>query len=289
MPLAAGWRPRAGCALQVPQVMQRAAVPLLCAGRRHPELLGSVAAALLSLLPRELRLRVVVRQLVVMVRRLLEVVVVVVAGDAADLVEVVATAVALLVVGMVERMRVVVRRRGVGFWLGAEREGGVVAVVGRGRWRRGQRLWRGRRLVVGAREVVVGSEVLDWVGVVLVVIPGARGGSGEVVGVLVYEVVAGVRAAVVRMVEGLVRIHADRRPARRSAGGEEGFARLPRSRRIAAAIGRRRGGRGALALSSRVGGVGGQRGGGNRVRVGGQRGGGGGCCFACLAQPARAA
>jgi uncharacterized circularly permuted ATP-grasp superfamily protein len=58
--------------------------------------------------------------------------------------------------------------------------GDVLAMVWRGRWRRGQRLGR-RGLLVHAREgvvvVVVGSGVLDRAGVILVVIPEARRGS----------------------------------------------------------------------------------------------------------------
>jgi hypothetical protein len=101
-------------------------------------------------------------------------------------------------------------------------------MVWRGRWRRGQRLGR-RGLLVHAREgvvvVVVGSGVLDRAGVILVVIPEARGGSaaaGQVVvaGVLIKVVVARVRgAAVVRVVEVRVRVHGNCRQTKRL--GEE--------------------------------------------------------------------
>lgn len=103
-----------------------------------------------------------------------------------------------------------------------------MAMVWRGRWRRGQRLGR-RGLLVHAREgvvvVVVGSGVLDRAGVILVVIPEARGGSaaaGQVVvaGVLIKVVVARVRgAAVVRVVEVRVRVHGNCRQTKRL--GEE--------------------------------------------------------------------
>lgn len=106
--------------------------------------------------------------------------------------------------------------------------GDVLAMVWRGRWRRGQRLGR-RGLLVHAREgvvvVVVGSGVLDRAGVILVVIPEARGGSaaaGQVVvaGVLIKVVVARVRgAAVVRVVEVRVRVHGNCRQTKRL--GEE--------------------------------------------------------------------
>lgn len=106
--------------------------------------------------------------------------------------------------------------------------GDVLAMVWRGRWRRGQRLGR-RGLLVHAREgvvvVVVGSGVLDRARVILVVIPEARGGSaaaGQVVvaGVLIKVVVARVRgAAVVRVVEVRVRVHGNCRPTKRL--GEE--------------------------------------------------------------------
>jgi hypothetical protein len=106
--------------------------------------------------------------------------------------------------------------------------GDVLAMVRQGRWRRGQRLGR-RGLLVHAREgvvvVVVGSGVLDRAGVILVVIPEARGGSaaaGQVVvaGVLIKVVVARVRgAAVVRVVEVRVRVHGNCRQTKRL--GEE--------------------------------------------------------------------
>lgn len=106
--------------------------------------------------------------------------------------------------------------------------GDVLAMVWRGRWRRGQRLGR-RGLLVHAREgvvvVVVGSGVLDRARVILVVIPEARGGSaaaGQVVvaGVLIKVVVARVRgAAVVRVVEVRVRVHGNCRQTKRL--GEE--------------------------------------------------------------------
>jgi hypothetical protein len=73
--------------------------------------------------------------------------------------------------------------------------------------------------------VVVGSGVLDRAGVILVVIPEARGGSaaaGQVVvaGVLIKVVVARVRgAAVVRVVEVRVRVHGNCRQTKRL--GEE--------------------------------------------------------------------
>jgi hypothetical protein len=117
--------------------MHGAAVPLPCTGwrQRHLVLLGSVAALLLSVLPRELWLLVKVLRLlvVVMVVRLLLVVIVVrllllvmvgvVARDVADLIggAKVIAAVAMLAVWLMRRRGVVVRRWGVGFRRGAER------------------------------------------------------------------------------------------------------------------------------------------------------------------------
>jgi hypothetical protein len=140
------------------------------------------------------------------------------AGGAADLVggaEVVAAVVRRMVVAV--GREAAVRRRGVGFRWGAERErsvmGDIEALVRR------RRRQRRRELVVDARMVVlvVGREVLKRVGVV--VVPGPRGGSaaadtagklrvGVVMSVRVGVVVAGVGAPVARVVERRVRIHA---------------------------------------------------------------------------------
>jgi hypothetical protein len=134
------------------------------------------------------------------------------AGGAADLVggaEVVAAVVRRMVVAV--GREAAVRRRGVGFRWGAERERSVMGDI--------EALVRRRELVVDARMVVlvVGREVLKRVGVV--VVPGPRGGSaaadtagklrvGVVMSVRVGVVVAGVGAPVARVVERRVRIHA---------------------------------------------------------------------------------
>jgi hypothetical protein len=128
------------------------------------------------------------------------------AGGAADLVggaEVVAAVVRRMVVAV--GREAAVRRRGVGFRWGAERErsvmGDIEALVRR------RRRQRRRELVVDARMVVlvVGREVLKRVGVV--VVPGPRGGSATADKLRVGVVVAGVGAPVVRVVERRVRIH----------------------------------------------------------------------------------
>jgi hypothetical protein len=129
------------------------------------------------------------------------------AGGAADLVggaEVVAAVVRRMVVAV--GREAAVRRRGVGFRWGAERErsvmGDIEALVRR------RRRQRRRELVVDARMVVlvVGREVLKRVGVV--VVPGPRGGSAAADKLRVGVVVAGVGAPVARVVERRVRIHA---------------------------------------------------------------------------------